>query len=83
MVSGPPSDWVELLKTKEILGATSADLTGFFKGRANLLIGECESCDSNLWNAVQYVPAGMPSGAAIHDVLTWDDMKPLGPITLK
>ena len=76
------SSWIDLLHSKEILGATSSDLTGFMTGRTNLLVGECELVFDDLWIATQYIPTGTSSGAAIHEVLKWDNMRPLGDITL-
>ena len=76
------SSWIDLLHSKEILGATSSDLTGFMTGRTNLLVGECELVFDDLWIATQYIPTGTSSGAAIHEVLKWDNMRPLGAITL-
>ena len=79
-----PELWVELLKSKEVIGATHSDLSGFMQGRTNLLIGDCEKIPStSLWLATQYIPSGTSCGAAIHDFLAWDDMRPLGAITLK
>ena len=82
-MSRPPM-WLRPLEDMEMMGSTNPVLNRHFGGRTNFEVGDCAAISStNLWPATRFGHTGNSCGSAINDFYSWDDMKPIGAITLK
>ena len=76
--------WLRPLEDMEMMGSTNPVLNRHFGGRTNFEVGDCAAISStNLWPATRFGHTGNSCGSAINDFYSWDDMKPIGAITLK
>ena len=82
-MSRPPM-WLRPLEDMEMMGSTNPVLNRHLGGRTNFEVGDCAAISStNLWPATRFGHTGNSCGSAISDFYSWDDMKPIGAITLK
>lgn len=74
--------WIDLLYDMEFQSSSGANLRNTLKGRPNILFGEISHSHDDFWTATEYVPPGCSGESVVKDFLKWDDLAPIGEITV-
>lgn len=74
--------WIDLLYDMEFQSSSGANLHNTLKGRPNILFGEISHSHDDFWTATEYVPPGCSGESVVKDFLKWDDLAPIGEITV-
>ena len=74
--------WEDLLYDMEFQSSSGANLRNTLKGRPNILFGEISHSHDDFWTATEYVPPGCSGESVVKDFLKWDDLAPIGEITV-